>query len=747
MKREYPILFGLLLWLCFTNFTWAEDSRHALLVGCTEYPNHPHIRALYGPANDVPLWATTLTDPKGFAFPAENVTTLVGWPDDVKKRPSYANIVQGFQSLIEKCGPGSRVVIVLSGHGLQVPIPESQTDPMDPKNPEPDGLDEVFLPADVKQFNETGLENSLRDDQVGAWLTQLKDKGAHVWIVFDCCHSGTMTRSAPGPSRDVIEISRVADPALLGIPQEKIEAAARRGAKAVAKAKRENKDITDATIPTRPASKETPGSIVAFYAAQPFEETPELPMPDDAPIARENYYGLLSYTVLELLQQRKSPVTYRGLSRLLAVKYRSTRGTRSPTPFAEGDLDREVLGLNRWPEQSTLILQKPNRMLQLNGGQLRGLTEGTVLSVHPPEGDRRDRKEILGYLQVESVTPTSARVAPCAYENQPEVNADELPELSRCDVVNHNFGNLRIQLYLDSVPALQSAYENLHAEVKGMVSLQEQPLDAEWVLVAGKRAKEEFGISTTQEDRIYLIQGPGRVRSVTEQNQLQERLKQEGRPQTRKVYGSYSLEETKLAGELDRDLPKIFKWQNLWKIASGVQMMHDGKTHGFVFEVAKLKNQNDRSGGELLRDGLLNDGQEMEFRFRNEGVQDLWVAVLYLDSNLGIEVYWSGAIARGKALKPIRTQMSVDGDSFGVEGMAVFAVPIAVQKVEPDYRFLEQQPLRVAEARQRSANQAAKTPFGKLMAAGAFNVGTRGMRKHVETTPAILLQPWVLVPK
>ena len=66
------------------------------------------------------IWAELLSDPEGFAFPKENVTQLVGWPEDERKRPTYANIVKGFEALIAKAGPDTQVVIVLAGHGVQI---------------------------------------------------------------------------------------------------------------------------------------------------------------------------------------------------------------------------------------------------------------------------------------------------------------------------------------------------------------------------------------------------------------------------------------------------------------------------------------------------------------------------------------------------------------------------------------------------------------------------------------------------
>ena len=104
----------------------------------------PALCPLDGPGNDIPLWFKLLTDPKGFAFPVENVVQLVGWPDDPQKRPTFANIVNGFEELIVKALPDTQVVIVLCGHGTRVPIPETQKDALDPKNPAPDGMNVVF---------------------------------------------------------------------------------------------------------------------------------------------------------------------------------------------------------------------------------------------------------------------------------------------------------------------------------------------------------------------------------------------------------------------------------------------------------------------------------------------------------------------------------------------------------------------------------------------------------------------------
>ena len=100
------------------------------------------------------------------------------------------------------------------------------------------------------------------------------------------------------------------------------------------------------------------GSLVAFYAAQPFETAPELPLPEGAPHTKDHYFGLLSFTLLQTLEQRAQSDQLPRLRPGPRGRYRAARGTRSPTPFCEGDLDREVLGLRQWPAHPDIVLER-----------------------------------------------------------------------------------------------------------------------------------------------------------------------------------------------------------------------------------------------------------------------------------------------------------------------------------------------------------------------------------------------------
>ena len=80
----------------------------------------------------------------------------------------------------------------------------------------------------------------------------------------------------------------------------------------------------------------------------------------------------------------------------------------------------------------------------MNAGSLMGLTPDSILSVHPPVGDSRDPKTILGYVQAKAVEPSQAEVRPCAYPAGKSAAApDELPDGAVCRVVERSVGDLR----------------------------------------------------------------------------------------------------------------------------------------------------------------------------------------------------------------------------------------------------------------------------------------------------------------
>ena len=163
-------------------------QKYALLVGVTTYPNLRG-RDLAGPENDVVL-IRSLLEGQRFQIPSANITSLAGFPAQQTRRPTKANILRELETLGRTVGDGDQVFILLAGHGSQQPDKGEKDDD------EPDGLDEVFLPADAANWNRDNKEvtNAVTDDELRRALEVLTRRGAFVSLVVDSCQSGTMAR-------------------------------------------------------------------------------------------------------------------------------------------------------------------------------------------------------------------------------------------------------------------------------------------------------------------------------------------------------------------------------------------------------------------------------------------------------------------------------------------------------------------------------------------------------------------------
>ena len=254
--------------VCFLGTMVATAAQagenYALIVAASDYPNLDQKYWLKGPKNDEALIRDYLLNSAPVKFAPQNVVAL-GTGDGLQLGTHQA-ILDNMARIAETAKPGDFVYLHFSGHGTQQPAIDDTT--------EPDGRDEVFLPADTRMAppdNPKFYPNALTDDEMSGALKAIRKTGAFVWIVFDSCFSGTMTRGAPG---DVLAMDRKIDPADLGIPDS---AFAQPAALDVA-------ESSDRAIPMAAASADGDeadlGGMVAFFAATS-EPTQEHGFPAD----------------------------------------------------------------------------------------------------------------------------------------------------------------------------------------------------------------------------------------------------------------------------------------------------------------------------------------------------------------------------------------------------------------------------------------------------------------------------------
>jgi Caspase domain len=200
MIKPFFIIF--LIWL-MPNCDYAQAD-HALIIGIDQYTptggyatSAPYwikgIHNLEGCKNDALSIISLLTS--RFNFPIQNVDSLYD-----EKATRYA-ILTGMDLLLSKCQPGDIAVIYYAGHGTRVKNSRSF---------EADHLDECIIPSDTWKDTVTVI----RDKELSRIFNRFIDKNVKLTVIFDCCHSGSLSRGldnlnrlniryAPEPAYDV----------------------------------------------------------------------------------------------------------------------------------------------------------------------------------------------------------------------------------------------------------------------------------------------------------------------------------------------------------------------------------------------------------------------------------------------------------------------------------------------------------------------------------------------------------------
>lgn len=322
----------------------------ALLLGVQEYPGLNADRQLSGCRADVQAMRSLLIERFGFA-PADVVSLLDRQATSTGIRQAMQQLIVRVQSRPRRSGP-AQVVFYFSGHGSQTPDQEEGHPDCD----EEDGLDETLVCYDARQ---EGGEADIRDDELQTFLVNLcAGDRARVWVVLDCCHSGTATR---GVSR-IRRLDRHVSPTLP------------RSGKA--------RQITP---------KPLPPTAVMLAACGAAEVEPEYSQQDQT-------YGLLTWALVGLLRQRAnvSTLSYQMLREAILDRQQREGILPAPTPQLEGSPEAVrsiVLGAGQALDRSPLVrgecLATDRAHVRLKAGSIQGVTVGSLYQLY----DREDEIE------------------------------------------------------------------------------------------------------------------------------------------------------------------------------------------------------------------------------------------------------------------------------------------------------------------------------------------------------------------
>jgi hypothetical protein len=154
----------------------AMDKLYALLVGIDAY--QPPMRALTGCLNDVAAMEQFLTA----RLPPEKLS--LGVLRDAKAM--RLGIIDAFRTHLGQAGPNDTALFYYAGHGSQELTPDLYRDL------EPDGLDETLIAYDSRLPDGSGWD--LADKELRVLIAEVAERGPHVIIILDSCHSGSATR-------------------------------------------------------------------------------------------------------------------------------------------------------------------------------------------------------------------------------------------------------------------------------------------------------------------------------------------------------------------------------------------------------------------------------------------------------------------------------------------------------------------------------------------------------------------------
>ncbi len=703
---------GLALLSLLAGASARTPERYALLVGVGRYPSLKPAFQLGGPPNDVRLIARILEgDP--FHLDPGHITTLTDWQTDRALKPTRANIEREFQKLAAEAHDGDQVFILMGGHGSQQPADD------DPNDFEPDGLDEIFLPSDVRGWDgkKGTVVNAVVDDEIKIWVDRIRKTGSFVFIAFDSCHSGTMLRGAPSSVERERQVPM--EELIPSSARRQIRAASRGVATAAEEARTDDLNFGS-------------GDVVALYAAQPFEVTPEMGTP---------VYGLFTSTMAAVLVQARSPITYRELAERITDRYR-TLNRPGPTPMLEGTgAEREVLGQKTWPDRPQWTLDRNgDKTITVSAGRLAGLTTGSVLEVFPPAG-AADAERAIGFVKVSSAGPLESIVEPVAFGPLSEIASDKLTVGNRCRLAQADFGEMTLRVGLQrqgqgsavetlpvaSAPApVANAMRRLTDQSRGFARAVDDPRQADWfvrLLTSGKAV---------------LVPASGLASSAAN---------------PASPTGAISFEVSKSVDDsfepqLVSAVTRIARARNLLALAGANDPVSD-RTESLKLKVEMLRSDASASGGVTpvefgTRGRVMHEKEQVAFRLTNTGDTDIDVTLLHVDSSFQIRSLFplhgslNNRLERGKTYT---TKLYDVIPPFGTEQVIAIAVPSGTPPVS--FASLEQDPL----AETRGGRARATSPLARLLDRAMDRQGaTRSLTVSELATYRISLLSWTTEP-
>ncbi len=339
-----------------------------LLIGIDHYlpgqtPAGISYPCLEGSVRDVEWMERFLVDSLGVCPKRIHKLTASG-PNERRQDqelPTYDNIVAAFNRLIEKAEPQDRVLIHYSGHG-------GRARTLFPKVKGEHGWDEVLVPANVG----AAAARYLRDVELAYLLRKMVARELLLTLILDCCHAGGAIRNG--------HLRRGTTPRGVGLidtshcPQGSLVA----GHDELEQTWRQLTAWTSRGPEVASGWLPEPRGYVLLAACQAHELAFEYAFDG------RHKHGVLSYRLLEALEDLGTRHTYKRLFDRVVAKVRGD--FEDQTPQLEGEADRFLFSERRArcvDAVNVLRTDPVQGRLLLHAGQAHGVESGARFAVYP----------------------------------------------------------------------------------------------------------------------------------------------------------------------------------------------------------------------------------------------------------------------------------------------------------------------------------------------------------------------------
>ena len=348
-------------------------NKRALIVGINKYSKLEARYQLNGCVNDAKLVAQVLKDK--FEFPEENMTVLLD--DDASRK----NIVNSMQSLVTDSDPDDIVFMYYSGHG-------SRRRARRPTKPS--GKDATIISSDSGRGDDPNLD--VIDDEIHAWLGDLSQVTSYITLVFDCCHSGTISRDVFGDTARWVEEDE------RSLEEMGVAAA---------------DDVSSRALDEVDQTGKGPSGWLAISESHVLmagcrDEELSYEYSQNVGGKKVKHGGLTFFLCQELLRA-ESGTTYRDVFERARMNVTSRQPKQHPQ--IEGKVDREVLGIaDIKPMRFIPVSQVKDGKVTIGGGAAHGLAIGSEWGIYRQGTKTVDENQTgrVGFVEIESVGPLTS---------------------------------------------------------------------------------------------------------------------------------------------------------------------------------------------------------------------------------------------------------------------------------------------------------------------------------------------------